>query len=45
MLMDLLYLLVFICIFMGPALLVCGIFEYIHYKVLGNNPDEDYYDE
>lgn len=30
---------------MGPALLVCGIIEYIYYEVLGNNPDEDYYDE
>ena len=27
---------------MGPALLVCGIFEYIHYEVLGNNPNKDY---
>lgn len=42
--MDLLYLLVFICIFMGPALLVCGIFEYIHYDVLKNDPDKDYED-
>ena len=43
--MDLLYLLVFICIFMGPALLICGIIEYIQYDVMKNDPDEDYYDE
>ena len=40
--MDLLYLLVFICIFMGPALLVCGIFEYVYYDLMKNDPDEDY---
>lgn len=45
MLMDLLYLLVFICIFMGPALLVCGIIEYICYDIMGEDPDRDYYDE
>ena len=42
MLMDLLYLLVFICICMGPALLVCGIFEYIYYDKMGNDPNKDY---
>ena len=29
---------------MGPALLVCGIIEYIYYDKMGNDPDEDYKD-
>lgn len=30
---------------MGPALLVCGIIEYICYDIMGEDPDRDYYDE
>ena len=27
---------------MGPALLICGIVEYIQYDVMKNDPDKDY---
>ena len=43
MLMDLLYLIIFITAFMGPMLIVGAIVEYILYDVMGKNPDEDYY--
>ena len=29
---------------MGPALLVCGIIEYICYDVMNMDPDKDYED-
>ena len=45
MLMDLLYLIVFITAFMGPMLIVGAIVEYILYDVLGEDPDRDYYED
>ena len=44
MLMDLLYLIIFITAFMGPMLIVGAIVDYVLYDVMGKNPDEDYED-
>ena len=44
MLEDLLYLIIFCTVFFGPALIADGIFEYIYYKMLGHDPNEDYKD-
>ena len=45
MLMDLLYLIIFITAFMGPMLIVGAIVDYILYDVMGEDPDRDYYED
>lgn len=42
MAMDIVYLIVFMTAFMGPALIVGAVVEFIYYDVMGHNPDEPY---
>lgn len=42
MAMDIVYLIVFMAIFMGPMLIVGAIFEYVYYDIMGHDPDEPY---
>lgn len=44
MAMDIVYLIVFMAIFMGPMLFVGAIVEFVLYEIKGEDPDKSYGD-
>lgn len=42
MLMDLLYLLIFMTTFMAPMIIIGSIVEYVLYEIKGEDPNRDY---